>query len=98
MPDGGNQDDYRKHKTPYKEHSQDAGLQKTAQDFFPSIAQNLFNHNLSPIKAKSDVNTDKSQVFSKLIERIKNTGGGGVGTSSPQKNTQKRTNLEQLLS
>ncbi len=52
-------------------------MQKTVNDLFPQITSNLFNHNLSPIKAKSEFNADKSQAFNKLIERIKTNEGGG---------------------
>lgn len=95
LPDGSFEE-YKKPKA--KEHIFDNTIIKTSHEFFPSISSNLFNHNLSPIKSKIEIGNDKSQAFSKLIERIKVVGGpAGIG-GAPPISSNKRANLEQFLS
>ena len=95
MPDGSFEES-KKHKA--KEHLHENTVMKTSNEFFPSITSNLFNHNLSPIKSKLEIGNEKSQAFSKLIERIKVVGGPAGSGGAPQLSNNMRANLEQLLS
>ncbi len=59
-----------------KEHTFDinSNFIRTNNDFFPSINSGIFNQNISPIKQRSDFNHEKSQGFSKLIDKMKAGG------------------------
>ena len=76
------------------EHIYENNVIKTSNEFFPSITSNLFNHNLSPIKSKVEIGNEKSQAFSKLIERIKVVGGPAGSGGAPPISNNKRANLE----
>ena len=78
-----------------KEHIYENSVIKTSHEFLPSISSNLFNHNLPPLKSKQhEIGNEKSQAFSKLIERIKVVGGPAGSGGAPPISNNKRANLE----